>query len=124
MGCGIIDEMIALSAMNNYEMILDKARATAVKNRAMIIDWAKNEERVACPVSPVSGTTAFLRYDYPLDSYQFCLKLLNKTGVLVVPGEIYAEKGVFDRYFRLGYICNEEYLEKGLGKISKFLKTL
>jgi aspartate/methionine/tyrosine aminotransferase len=37
-------------------------------------------------VKPKSGTTAFLKYDLDIPSEELCIRLLEETGVMLLPG--------------------------------------
>jgi len=57
-----------------------------------------------------------------LNSFDFCLKLVQDTKVAVVPGSAFSEYG--EGYFRLSFACSMELLELGLNRLEPFLKNL
>jgi aspartate/methionine/tyrosine aminotransferase len=75
--------------------------------REPLISWVK----------PKSGTTAFLKYDLPIASEEFCVRLLQKTGVMLTPGSAMDMEG----WLRIGYANSEPVLREGLSRMSKFL---
>jgi aspartate/methionine/tyrosine aminotransferase len=68
-------------------------------------------------IKPKSGTTALLKYDLPMSSLEFCVELIEQTGVMLTPGSALDMEG----YVRLGYANNRDVLETGLAKVSEFL---
>lgn len=52
-----------------------------------------------------------------MNSYEFCIALLQKTGVMLTPGSALGMEG----YVRIGYANNPEILKVGLKRLSDFL---
>lgn len=71
-------------------------------------------------VKPAAGTTALLHYDVDVPSRDFCVALLNKTGVMMTPGSALAVEGTV----RIGYANSEQILRDGLAKVTTFLANL
>ncbi|PGG97779.1 hypothetical protein GX51_07161 [Blastomyces parvus] len=91
------------------------------------------QHRWACDwVKPVGGTVAFVRFSKmgkPVDDVDFCKKLLEKEGVLVVPGSVCFGNGGGDGdekdykgYVRIGFAMETQALERGLEGLKAFLK--
>ena len=53
-----------------------------------------------------------------MPSNEFCLKLLDETGVMILPGSAMDVEG----FVRIGYAFNPDQLKTGLEKISEFAK--
>jgi aspartate/methionine/tyrosine aminotransferase len=83
----------------------------------------KNDE--ACEwIKPHAGTTAFIKFHRdgaPVDPVDFCSRLLDKTGVLFLPGD-YGFGKEFKGYVRLGFVCHTNVLKEGLDLVTKFLR--
>lgn len=59
----------------------------------------------------------------PVDDELFCRLLLEKTGVLIVPGSrCFGRDGEFRGYVRIGFVSETDVLEKGLEKLRQFMK--
>jgi aspartate/methionine/tyrosine aminotransferase len=71
-------------------------------------------------VKPKAGTTALLKYDFDMPSRDFCIQLLEQTGVLFTPGSVMHMEG----WLRVGYANDPEILCTGLAKVSAFLAQL
>lgn len=113
---GMIDDLLACLALENKDAILQRSQEIARSHRKIVDDWLANEPRARW-VRPKSGTTALLRYDLDLPSRDFCVELLEQTGVLLTPGSAMDIEG----YLRLGYAGNRDELVTGLPLISQFL---
>ena len=68
-------------------------------------------------IKPDSGTTALVKLGLEMTSYDFCIALLQETGVMFTPGSALGMEG----YVRIGYANNFEILTAGLERVSDFL---
>jgi len=117
--CGMIDEMLALRALSNREKIRERNLPLVRRNAAILDEWVSGEKGLSY-VRPKAGTTAFIRYDFPIPSEDFCRGLFDLNGAFIVPGRAFD----FEGWFRLGYSCATETLKEGLAAISEYMRTL
>jgi aspartate/methionine/tyrosine aminotransferase len=68
-------------------------------------------------VKPRSGTTALLRLDMALPSREFCVQLLEATGVMLTPGSVMEMEG----WLRMGYANHTRILIEGLDRLGSFM---
>jgi aspartate/methionine/tyrosine aminotransferase len=115
---GMVDDLLASIALEAHDALLARNRGIARENLAMLDTWVAAEPRISY-VRPAAGTTALLRYDAPLDSEAFCLRLLETEGVLLVPGSAMDAEG----YLRIGYANETGVLRDGLARFSVFLAS-
>ncbi|KAL4769473.1 hypothetical protein BDW60DRAFT_218885 [Aspergillus nidulans var. acristatus] len=92
-----------------------------------ILEKFIESHRWACDwVKPRAGTTAFVRFNKmgkPVNDTAFCEMLLERTGVMLVPGSLCFGGGEdFHGYVRIGYVCETQVLEEGLAKLKAFLE--
>ena len=113
---GMLDDHFATMALENADKILARSRRIVSRNLAAVAAWAAAEPRIHW-VKPQAGTTALLRYDLDMTSRDFCVALLEETGVMFTPGSALGMEG----YVRIGYAQAPEVLEAGLPKVSAFL---
>jgi aspartate/methionine/tyrosine aminotransferase len=113
---GMIDDLLAAIALEHADAILGRNRTLTRNNLAVLSDWVEREERVTW-VKPRSGTTALLKYELPMTSREFCVGLLEQTGVMLTPGSAMGMEG----YVRIGYANNPQVLADGLPLVSAFL---
>lgn len=118
---GIIDDAVAVHVLKNKNKILNRNQKIIEENYQILKNWVDKEEKITLRL-PNKVSTSFVHIDVPLDTKTFCLKLLEETGVLLVPGDVYNYKeSTFNHLVRLGYCCKKQTLIKGLEKISHFL---
>jgi aspartate/methionine/tyrosine aminotransferase len=77
---------------------------------------------------PQAGTTAFIKFvskcGEPIDDVDFCKALLEKTGVLLVPGSSCFGDGVdFKGYVRIGFVQERQAVVAGLARLEQFMET-
>jgi aspartate/methionine/tyrosine aminotransferase len=113
---GMIDDLFAVIALENADRVLARNRAIVRGNLAVLDAWVAGEPRISY-VKPRSGTTALLRYDLDVPSRQFCVDLLERTGVMLTPGSALGVEG----HLRIGYANDPEVLREGLARMSQFL---
>lgn len=115
----MIDDHYAAMALENYEAILARSQKITRENLGVLADWVENEPLISW-VRPGSGTTALLKYEIDMPSHDFCVQLLDETGVMFTPGSAMDMEG----YVRIGYANNSQVLREGLGRVSGFLVHL
>ena len=113
---GMIDEHFAAMALENHEAILGRSRQITRENRKILADWVDNAPLISW-VPPKSGTIALLKYALDMPSRDFCIKLLEETGVMLLPGSALEMEG----WLRIGYANSADVLRDGLIRVSEFL---
>lgn len=113
---GMLDDHFAAIALENRAKILARSQNITRGNLAILDAWVASEPKISY-VKPKSGTTALLKYDLPLSSEEFCIRLLEQTGVMLTPGSAMDMEG----YLRIGYANSPDVLRTGLEKMSAFL---
>ncbi len=115
---GMIDDYIATMILENKDKVIERNLKIVRNNAKMLADWVEKEPLISY-ILPKGGTTAFLKYhNIDMNSRDFCLKLLEETGVMILPGSALDVEG----YLRLGYCNTPKVIEDGLAKFSEFLK--
>lgn len=115
--CGRIDDYLAALALKNKNKILKRNHKIIRENIEILDAWVKKEENISY-IKPKAGTTAFLKYDLDISSVEFCTRLLEKKGVMLMPGSALDVEG----YLRIGYAFSPKDLKVGLDKISEFIQ--
>ncbi|MEY8733010.1 aminotransferase [Peribacillus frigoritolerans] len=116
--CGMLDDILAVHALKNYDKILDRNRKIIKENLFILDAWVEQEPLMSY-VKPRAGTTAMLKYDLPVSSEDFCIGLFKANGAFLTPGSCFDIEG----HVRIGYACKTEVLEQGLQKVSEYLQT-
>lgn len=116
---GILDDVFSSVALENRDKILARSRALVRTNLATLDRWMKSESALSY-VKPRAGTISLLKYSFDMPSKDFCVRLLNETGVLFTPGSAFEVECTV----RIGYANNHAVLEEGLRHTSAFLRRL
>ncbi len=116
---GRIDDHFATLALENAGRVLARAQAITRGNLAILSDWIATQPRLSW-VRPASGTTAFVRIDVPMNSRDFCVRLLQETGVMFTPGSALGVEG----HVRIGYANAPDILREGLRLTGDFLARI
>lgn len=116
---GILDDVFSSIALENKDKILARSRNLVRTNLAILDRWMQSENTLSYS-KPDAGTITLLRYPYDIPSYDFCVRLLDETGVLLTPGSAFE----LEACVRIGYANSSRILEDGLAATSKFLRTL
>jgi aspartate/methionine/tyrosine aminotransferase len=116
---GMIDDYFATMALTHRHRILARSHKITRENLATLDNWVNGEEKIHY-VKPASGTIALLRYDAKISSRDFCVQLLQSTGVLFTPGSALDMEG----WVRIGYANTPSIVQQGLPKVSSFLQSL
>ncbi|MEO0423504.1 MAG: aminotransferase [Pseudomonadota bacterium] len=112
----MIDDYFAALAVEHHAEVLGRSRTITRSNLAVLADWIEGESRLSW-VRPQSGTTALVKVDTTESSRDFCVRLLQETGVMLTPGSALAMEG----YVRFGYANSPQILKEGLERLSGFL---
>jgi aspartate/methionine/tyrosine aminotransferase len=65
---------------------------------------------------------AFPKYDARISSLEFSRRLLDFTGVAVLPGSIFGSAG--EKHLRISFAAPRETIEEGMGLLGKFIEKL
>jgi aspartate/methionine/tyrosine aminotransferase len=114
---GMLDDHFAAIALENRDTILARSRRIVRANLAILDAWVSAEPG-ASHVRPRAGTTTLLKHPQATPSRDFCVQLLEATGVLFTPGSAMDAEG----FVRVGYANNEAVLRAGLQLVSGFLR--
>jgi aspartate/methionine/tyrosine aminotransferase len=116
---GILDDFFAVVALESGDRILERSQTITRGNRRVLAKWVDSQPLIDW-VPPKSGTTALLKLGLPISSWDFCVSLVEKTGVMLCPGSALGLEG----WLRVGYGCDPDTLVNGLGILSDYLTEL
>jgi aspartate/methionine/tyrosine aminotransferase len=116
---GMLNDLLASIALEHRRALLERNHGILRTNLALLDKWVAAEPALSY-VKPKSGTTALVRIDVDMTSRDFCVALVEKTGVMFTPGSALDMEG----YVRIGYTNARDVLEAGLARVSGFLKEV
>lgn len=111
---GVFNDQLAVYVLRHRQQILERNRRLVYQDMDIYREWVDNEPRVSI-VMPPAISTSFPKFDIPQDIEEFCLDLLHRRGVLLVPGTRFDVPG----HVRLGYCTKPEVLKEGLARLSQ-----
>lgn len=115
---GVFDELITAIAFEHFEDILARSREIVNTNRVIVDEWLAGQPHLHTTEKSF-GTTAFITYDYDVDSVTLCNDLYEDTKVLLCHGDCFD----VPKSFRLGYGFGQpEMLSEGLAILGDYLK--
>jgi aspartate/methionine/tyrosine aminotransferase len=116
---GVLDDFFSAIALENQGKILARSRALVRANLATLDQWLQSEPSMWY-VKPSAGTVALLHYSFGLPSTEFCVRLLEESGVLLTPGSAFE----LEKCVRIGYANSSAVLQEGLLRTSDHLRRL
>lgn len=116
---GMIDDYFATMALEAKDKIIARSQQITRGNLEILDTWIAQEPSMSY-VKPKAGTTALVKFSFDMTSRDFCVQLLERTGVMFTPGSVMEMEG----WVRIGYANNPAVLREGLQKVSQFLAEL
>lgn len=107
-------EMLALRVLENADKFIGPRLEQAKVNRNILQDWAEGVSDYVSLALPAGGVAAFPRLDRLTDTDEFCERLFQADGVLVIPGSCF---GV-PRNIRLGFGGATDEFVAGLERLT------
>ncbi|UCD97337.1 MAG: aminotransferase [Candidatus Bathyarchaeota archaeon] len=115
--CNMITDALASLAFKHSSRILKRNLNIIRTNHRILSQWVDDEPLIEW-IPPIAGSTAFLHYNLPIPSMDFCVHLIREQGVFLVPGTCFE----MEKYLRISYGCKTKIVEEGLSRISTFLR--
>lgn len=102
---GMVDDYLATLALEHAEAVIARSHHITRTNCEILTAWVAKEPSVSF-MRPQSGTTALLKIELSIPSWDFCVRLIEETGVMLVPGVVMN----MEAHVRLGYANNTDIL--------------
>ena len=114
---GRLDDLLASVALESREAISARNLGICREGGRLLAEFVAGEPHISY-VKPKGGTTAFLRYDLPMESAELCRRLQEETWVMLLPGSALDMEG----YLRIGYCNDPGITEAGLARFGEWLR--
>ena len=121
-----LDQSVASFALSpeTIHSLLARNIQLAKANLELLDRFVVKHDEYCSWTKPVAGTTAFIKFERdgkPIDAEAFCKAAQEKTGVMVLPGDVgFGEN--FKGYVRFGYVNRTEIVKEGLEELRKFMR--
>ncbi|MEO1433181.1 MAG: aminotransferase class I/II-fold pyridoxal phosphate-dependent enzyme [Cyanobacteria bacterium J06633_8] len=113
-----INDFIVKSTLDNWQKIIPKYKAWILENLQQFREFINQHNDLINWIEPQAGIVAFPYFvDKSINSYDFCEKLVEKTGVMLLPGEAFEIPG----HFRICLGVEPKKFAEALTLISKFI---
>lgn len=116
-----MSQFAAIEAMKNGDEDVQMMRAEYNRRRRYIVGGLRS-----IGIDCFDPEGAFYVYPnisgYGMTSEQFCERLLDETGVAIVPGSAFGDCG--EGFARISYAYSVEHIAKALDRLEKFVKPL
>ena len=115
---GAINDMLVKHSLLKWRKILPKYRGWIVKNATCLRELIERNPDLMDWVQPEAGTVAF-PFLKTLNSQDFAYRLVQETGVLVLPGEALDRPG----HFRIALGVEPDRFQKAIDELERCLQT-
>ena len=112
-------EVLSLIALRAKERVLARSREILTRNLAVLDDFFARRADTFRWVRPRAGSVAFPKLLKPVPVAEFCQRLVDTEGVLLLPGDVYDFPG---NHFRLG--LGRTNMPDALARLERFCDTL
>ncbi len=111
-------EILSIMALNNIDKFL-APNLLKIRNNIHIFDqFVKSQKIISSFTVPKAGSTCFVKLNIEQSSLEFSNNLVEKTGIMTVPSEMYAFEG---KYIRVGF--GRSNFPKVLHELGVYLKN-
>jgi aspartate/methionine/tyrosine aminotransferase len=109
-------EFFAMLALRHSKKLIQRNREIVINNLHLLNRFFFTYRHLFDWVAPKAGPIAFPRLKIDKDVEEFCLDLVEKKGVLLLPGTYY---DFGSRHFRIGF--GRKNMAEGLAKLEDYL---
>jgi len=114
---GALDQELAIRALLARDRLLARTHGLVEKGLAAALAFLASWPDVFDVIRPAGGGLLFPRLKLPMPTREFCVSLVERTGVLLAPGsDCYDTEG----FLRMGFATTE--IDDGLRLIGEFLE--
>ncbi|KAJ5380447.1 uncharacterized protein N7496_002875 [Penicillium cataractarum] len=125
---GQLDDRVATQALASPTVnnLLERNYELARQNLDDLEAFVREFKGTVSWIRPQAGTTAFIKFSkegHPVDDVALCEQLLEKYGVMFVPGsQCFGNGRDFKGYVRVGYVPERQAMIDGLDALRKFMR--
>ncbi len=109
-------EILTIIALNNIDKFVSQNIDKIKKNIKLFKEFSLRHSEIFNFIPPKAGSTAFVRLNIKDSALDFSNKLIEKTGIMTVPSEMFEFEG---KYIRIGF--GRRNLPEILNKLDYFL---
>ncbi|MDD2564903.1 MAG: aminotransferase class I/II-fold pyridoxal phosphate-dependent enzyme [Salinivirgaceae bacterium] len=110
-------EILSIIALNNIEKFLPQNIEKIRKNISLFGQFVAEHQIISSFIPPKAGSTSFIKLNIENSSLEFSNHLVEKTGIMTVPSEMFDYSG---KYIRVGFGRNN--MPEVLERLDKYFK--
>tara|TARA_R110001583_G_scaffold123082_1_gene274431 strand:+ start:50678 stop:51808 length:1131 start_codon:yes stop_codon:yes gene_type:complete len=112
-------EILSIIALNNIDKFLPQNLKKIKENILLFGDFVGKHPIISSFTPPKAGSTSFVKLNINNSSLEFSNQLVEKTGIMTVPSEMFEHNG---KYIRVGFGRNN--FPEVLDILDNYLKTI
>ena len=93
-------EILSIIALNNMDKFLPQNLKKIKNNISLFTKFAAKHPVISSFIPPKAGSTSFVKLNIEDTALEFSNKLVEKTGIMTVPAEMFEYEG---KYIRIGF---------------------
>ncbi len=109
-------EILALAALRAKEKIIERNRAIIAGNLPLLRHFFHTHARIMTWTEPKAGPVGFARMTGSSSAEDFCQELIEKTGVMLLPGNVFG----YSRHVRIGF--GRKDMPEALERLEEYLE--
>jgi len=112
-------EILSIIALNHIDKFLPQNLKKIRKNIILFGEYVAKHQIISSFIPPKTGSTSFVKLNIENSSLAFSNQLVEKTGIMTLPSEMFDYPG---KYIRVGFGRNN--FPEVLDKLDSYLKTI
>ena len=112
-------EILSIIALNNIGKFLPQNIKKIRQNILLFGEFVAEHQIISSFTPPKAGSTSFIKLNIENSSLEFSNHLVEKTGIMTVPSEMFEYSG---KYIRVGFGRNN--MPEVLDRLDKYFKTI
>lgn len=112
-------EILSIIALNHIDKFLFQNMNKIKKNILLFDEFAAKHQIISSFIHPKAGSTSFVKLNIENSSLEFSNQLVEKTGIMTVPSEMFEYQG---KYIRVGF--GRSNFPEALDTLDNYLKTI
>jgi len=112
-------EILSIIALNNIDKFLPQNLIKIRKHIMLFGEFVAKHQIIFSFIPPQTGSTSFVKLNIENSSLEFSNQLVEKTGIMTIPSEMYDYQG---KYIRVGF--GRSNFPEALDIFDKYLKAI
>lgn len=114
-----VSQYAALAALTGDQTPVKQFNESFIKKSKIVMDALSKTKKASC-VTPEGAYYAFVKLNFPVDDYEFAVRLLHEGKVAVVPGSAFGTGG--ENHVRISFGGDETLLKEAMKRFVDFIE--